>query len=278
MRRSAVRRNHYRLLDHRNKIKNLVYTVLILERQTVTRRISVNKILCLSVQSYSLFVVAFAATAADVASTGPFIQWGFEQDLEGWQPVKDCRLTVEDGVLTIAGTGRDPHLTTVVDAPAGWKEFSFRTRFKGRRDGQLYWTTKRDQTTSEQRSVRFTIRSRDLAWSTHRVYFKPDAPLTSIRLDPHARPGKNRDSVDRPGKSSATYSQCNSRGTGEAAAGVQGGTALLGPRPGTRLVGCADSGRQGASDHFGPVRQTVSSNGAGNWLALTGRSRSNRLR
>ncbi|MCH7728124.1 MAG: heme-binding protein, partial [Planctomycetes bacterium] len=127
--------------------------------------------------------------AADEPKT-EIARWEFESGTDGWKAIKDCKLQSADGALTIIATGRDPHLSVNVAAAEGWKQFTFRARFKGRREGQLFWTTTKDPTTSQSKSLRFSLRSRDDAWHNYKVYFNPDGGLTSIRFDPHDRPGK----------------------------------------------------------------------------------------
>jgi putative heme-binding domain-containing protein len=117
-------------------------------------------------------------------------RWTFTDGVGSWQAVNNIELRNDQNTLQVIATGSDPHFMSSVSAPAGWKELSFSARFRGRREGQLFWGTSKEPSTSEKNSIRFSLRSSDDAWHTYKVFFKPADKLTSIRIDPHA--GKSR--------------------------------------------------------------------------------------
>ncbi len=120
---------------------------------------------------------------------GEIIQtWTFDDDTtQGWSPLTQVELTVRNGVLRVKGTGNDPHFFGRASGPAGWKKLTLRARFNRRRSGQIFWTTEEHPATAESRSARFDMRSRSDGWEEFSVYFKPESPLTGIRIDPDSR-------------------------------------------------------------------------------------------
>ncbi len=133
-----------------------------------------------------------AIFAAENSTSEEITRWNFDNDTDGWQAQRECKLSNADGALIIDSQGNDPHLSVSVDAPAGWKELSFRAKFKGRYSGQIFWTTAKQPGTSENRSVNFHLRSRDENWHEYKVYFKPAGKVSGLRLDPNNRKGRTR--------------------------------------------------------------------------------------
>ena len=113
--------------------------------------------------------------------------WNFDKDADGWNAVRHCRCSVKDGVLRLISVGNDPRVATKVAGPAGWKELTIRAKFRGRVNGQVYWTTKARPGTSEKNSVRFDIRAGDGKFHDYKIYFNPDQDLTGLRFDPNNR-------------------------------------------------------------------------------------------
>lgn len=137
-----------------------------------------------------IFAVIMAATmtahAADSASVVK--KWQFPADSAEWTAQNDLELKSIKNAIVLTAKGGDPQLTTKVDGPEGWKTLVVKAKFRGQINGQLFWTTKSQPATGEQASVRFNGRGRGDNAVEVLVFFKPDAPLTGIRLDPDVRP------------------------------------------------------------------------------------------
>ena len=125
--------------------------------------------------------------------TADAAEWKFDSDTAGWQPASQCELTSKDGAMVVVSSGNDPHFTTQVEATAGWKKLQIHYQFpKGKRNGQLFWTTKSKPKTSQEQSVRFEMKGRKKGWAKVDVFFKPTDAVTSLRIDPMNRAGKLR--------------------------------------------------------------------------------------
>ena len=136
-----------------------------------------------------LALVPLAVTeAAD--DDKPLASWSFQQDAGGWTAVKDCNLSVTDGVLKIQCTGNDPHLVTPVQVTGGWHRLTLKARFRGRMNGQIFWGTKADNGFSEARSEQFQFRASGNNWANYHVFFHTDSDLVQLRLDPGNRKGR----------------------------------------------------------------------------------------
>ena len=136
-----------------------------------------------------LALVPLAVTeAAD--DDKPLASWSFQQDAGGWTAVKDCKLSVADGVLKIQCTGNDPHLVTPVQVTGGWHRLTLKARFRGRMNGQIFWGTKADNGFSEARSEQFQFRASGNNWANYHVFFHTDSDLVQLRLDPGNRKGR----------------------------------------------------------------------------------------
>ncbi|MFM7590233.1 MAG: heme-binding protein, partial [Isosphaeraceae bacterium] len=110
--------------------------------------------------------------------------WKFPADASAFKSLNDLEVKSADDRLVITAKGIDPQLGTKVDAPAGWKTLVVKARFRGQLNGQLFWTTASQQSTSEEASRRFNARGRGDNDVEFMVFFNPEAPLTSLRLDP----------------------------------------------------------------------------------------------
>ena len=122
--------------------------------------------------------------------TTPFKQWKFDGTSAGWRVGNQVQLQPAEKFLRVRMTGGDPFMFAKVEAAAGWNQLVIKARFRGRRNAQLFWITKKAGT-SEQRSVRFQMRSNNRnQWRTFKTFFHTDNPVTEIRLDPHNRRGQ----------------------------------------------------------------------------------------
>ena len=129
-----------------------------------------------------------AEAAADQAKT--LAAWNFKENTSGWTAVKDCKLTVGDGVLRIQCTGNDPHMVAPVQVTRGWHRLTLRARFRGRLNGQLFWGTEAESGFSESRSEVFQFRAGGDAWADYHIFFHTDSDLVQLRLDPGNRRGR----------------------------------------------------------------------------------------
>jgi tetratricopeptide (TPR) repeat protein len=115
--------------------------------------------------------------------------WDFSNGSGGLTANEHCRLNVTNGILTIDTTGNDPILMTPdFKAGPGRKELTLCARFRGTQQWQLFWKTTQEST-SEQKSVRFDLDGGDGKWREHRVAFDPNPDLTGLRFDPAAEAG-----------------------------------------------------------------------------------------
>jgi putative heme-binding domain-containing protein len=112
-------------------------------------------------------------------------EWTFEKGSAGWQEITQVELSTRDGLLSVVGTGGDPHFGADVKAPAGWKLLRIQARFQGRLNGQVFWAADGKRGTSEAMSVRFDANSAGEKFRKIDVYFKPEQGLTQLRIDPH---------------------------------------------------------------------------------------------
>jgi hypothetical protein len=117
------------------------------------------------------------------------LRWDFQDGVEGWAAVHDCRLAADDGVLTIQSLGVDPYLSAA--AVAEGSEFVVRLRMRSRADGlgQLFWSSTKHAGTSAERHVSFRL-IHDGQWHEYQVRMRIDGDLTRIRLDPGSAPGE----------------------------------------------------------------------------------------
>ncbi|MFM1801208.1 MAG: hypothetical protein RJA81_560 [Planctomycetota bacterium] len=133
---------------------------------------------------------ALAACSAVQAAepSGLVKKWQFPADASSWTAQNDLNLKASKEALVVTATGGDPQLTTKVDAPQGWKALIIKAKFRGQMSGQLFWTTESQPATSEQASRRFNSRGRGENSVELIVFFKPDSPITGLRLDPDVKP------------------------------------------------------------------------------------------
>ncbi len=125
--------------------------------------------------------------AADVA---PVVSWKFDKDNADWKAEVDCKLSTQNGRLIVEMTGVDPHFTTSVKAPAGWKKLRIRVDAPGALNGQVFWAEESKVGFSEERSVQFSIGGKVDSLRTIDVFFNATAPVTGLRIDPDNK--KNR--------------------------------------------------------------------------------------
>ena len=112
--------------------------------------------------------------------------WTFDQNADGWEKPNQAEIAVEKGVLKINSKGDDPSVTAVLNAPAGTFMVDLKAEFpgQGKAHVQLFWTTKKDNNISEERSTRLTLPRGKKGWQNYRLFFQTDSELTSLRFDP----------------------------------------------------------------------------------------------
>ncbi len=112
--------------------------------------------------------------------------WTFDQSADGWEKPNQAEIGVENGVLKINSKGNDPSVTAALNAPAGTFMVDLKAEFpgQGKAHVQLFWTTKKDNNISEERSTRLTLPRGKKGWQNYRFFFQTDSELTSLRFDP----------------------------------------------------------------------------------------------
>ncbi len=130
-------------------------------------------------------LVALISPLARAADDSKVVKsWKFPADAGVWKSLNNLELKTVENQLVVTATGTDPQLATNVEAPAGWKTLVVKAKFRGQINGQVYWTTASQPATSDDASRRFNARGRGDNEVEFMVYFNPQAPLTSLRLDP----------------------------------------------------------------------------------------------
>ena len=112
--------------------------------------------------------------------------WTFDQSADGWEKPNQAEIGVDKGVLKINSKGNDPSVTAALNAPAGTFMVDLKAEFpgQGKAHVQLFWTTKKDNNISEERSTRLTLPRGKKGWQNYRLFFQTDSELTSLRFDP----------------------------------------------------------------------------------------------
>ncbi len=132
---------------------------------------------------------SFADEPAD--TTEPIVAWTFDDGTDGCRPLNQIQLKAKDGVLRVVGNGDDPcFVVPAAGGTAGWKKLVIRTRFRGKLNSQMFWTTEAEPNTSERNSVRFRMKPSRTEWNEYTAFFRTSSPLKEIRLDPHDAPFK----------------------------------------------------------------------------------------
>jgi WD40 repeat protein/Flp pilus assembly protein TadD len=119
--------------------------------------------------------------------------WNFDHDTDGWQAGSMCKFTKTPDGLWVESTGHDPHLTTHVSAPAGWKELTIRARITDGLIAQVYWGKKSPANLlpyTEIRTQWFAMPSSGKGWTDYHVYFHAEEPFDGLRFDPGAAGSK----------------------------------------------------------------------------------------
>ena len=137
-----------------------------------------------------ILVGCHCRTCASEAESVPLAVWNFEADTESWQGTQQCQLSIDAGILYVDSRDGDPHFSTQIAGPTGWKRLVIRLRSPVRLNARISWTTEASSKAKRENSVRLKLAPLSNVWCEHEVYFHTDSPLTSIRIDPHNRPGR----------------------------------------------------------------------------------------
>jgi len=71
---------------------------------------------------------------------------GFGEGTQGFEPVSQCRIAVENGRLVVESTGHDPYIVKAMNLPGEAYEVSLRLRTTVRGGGAIYWTSQKSLT------------------------------------------------------------------------------------------------------------------------------------
>lgn len=133
----------------------------------------------------SALILGLSVTMAQAADDAKVAKkWQFPADAAAFKSLNNIDLKSTDSGLVVTATGTDPQLGAKVEAPAGWKTLLVKAKFRGQLNGQVYWTTAGQTDTSEEASRRFNARGRGTNEVEFMVFFKPEAALTGLRIDP----------------------------------------------------------------------------------------------
>lgn len=144
----------------------------------------------LSLSTRPILFLILAAVSCSTARSEEQAKWEFNTERSGWTPNGQTELKVADGVLTITSKGADPYISAPASAPAGWHLLTIDAQFEGTAATQLFWTTQKDNGTSEANSVRSQFTGNPGAFRPLQLFFHTDSPLTSLRIDPLTAPGQ----------------------------------------------------------------------------------------
>ncbi|HSH16292.1 MAG TPA: hypothetical protein VLD18_09685, partial [Verrucomicrobiae bacterium] len=115
--------------------------------------------------------------------------WTFQENTSDWKALHECELSVEDGALKVARGGNDPFFGRDVSTAAGPLALELTLRSEKALQTQLFWKTKDAPEFNEQRVVTLAMAATGGGWATHRIYFKPEAELAGLRIDPGSEKG-----------------------------------------------------------------------------------------
>ena len=102
-------------------------------------------------------------------------------DAAGWKADHDCKLIAADGNLKVTITGRDPYITTNVEAKKAPLVLRFNAKFPKAGTGQVFWWTKNRLQPDERDQAQFAIQE---GAADYEVRFKSDDELVGLRIDP----------------------------------------------------------------------------------------------
>lgn len=131
-----------------------------------------------------------AETGALVPKPNPNYQPGAVREVAGWTASGQCWLKHEIQGLLINSTGKDPYIFThAVPEVSGKLTLHFHMQSQSSGPGQFFWATRASRDFGPQQRIDFTPHH-DNHSHEYEISFETNAPLTAIRLDPAAGPGR----------------------------------------------------------------------------------------
>ncbi|MBD3676269.1 MAG: DUF1553 domain-containing protein [Planctomycetaceae bacterium] len=122
-----------------------------------------------------------------LVGAGILKRWDFENGTEGWTAANQSTVKQEQNRLVVESTGNDPFLRTSLETGVGQVTVSLRLHSEHEGKGQLFWTSEKSPAESAQHSASFDVKP---GWGNYEVTLQADSPLTGLRFDPVAKPGK----------------------------------------------------------------------------------------
>ena len=114
--------------------------------------------------------------------------WRFDENAQGWAPLHECVLSVDNHVLKVQASGDDPYFHRHVDLSKGTYLVRLKARSKTSGGGCVYWATQTSPGYSEDRSARFPM-IHDGQWHDYTARVEADDQLTGLRVDPGSAAG-----------------------------------------------------------------------------------------
>lgn len=109
-------------------------------------------------------------------------EWTFA-DTAGWKAWHNCTLAVEDGLLKVHCTGKDPYFGQPLKTPGGSLALQLKVRANGVGGGSVYWATEQSPQMDNDKYCGFRLKH-DGQWHELTVRFEVAGALTSLRIDP----------------------------------------------------------------------------------------------
>lgn len=131
----------------------------------------------------ALTLAAINPYPRQVVKTETLTKWVFTNNLQGFTPAHDCKLSAKNSRMFITATGADPYL---ISPPINLKgPFIVKLRLKDIRQGpgQIFWISDTHPQWQEEQSTRFDIKY-DPQWQDYEVYLSTQGTVQHIRLDP----------------------------------------------------------------------------------------------
>jgi len=122
-----------------------------------------------------------------IAGAGIIKRWDFNEGNEGWSAINQASLSHNQNRIVVQSTGNDPFLRTSLAGTAG--QLTVRIRLNSEHAGtcQVFWTSSNSPDESAQHSASLEV---EQGWKEYQTNINADGPLTGLRFDPVAQPGK----------------------------------------------------------------------------------------
>ncbi len=120
---------------------------------------------------------------AEQLRPGVLAAWHFDTGPGQWGLINNCKLSVQEGVLTARTTGPDPHFSTPVSSPAGGKALVLRYRTDETFPMRVFWADASGNF-DDSRSRHFPIPASAGAWREISLPFWCKETLGQLRLGP----------------------------------------------------------------------------------------------